>query len=149
MPRDFDRITRSSPDSSKDEQIAALEDDLQSEKDGRNNDRFLAALGFIILFDSLIFRDTSWVGSLVVLFFEILLILVLAKRLGVEEIATHILNAIDYTKKLREAVAGPKLDNEPASKPEPSAPAANTPSIDKTQDDGVMFPSPSDTERRC
>lgn len=77
---DFDQ-----EESKKDEQIAELQSELERCRDGRNEDRFMAGLIVLILFDVLAFSSMDgWGGPIAILVLEIFLIIPLAKRFGVD-----------------------------------------------------------------
>jgi hypothetical protein len=69
-----------------DQSAAALEQRLQKETDGRNEDRFYA-FGFgTILLDAAIFPHMPTVGIVCIFILEIVMLIGLAKRLGNEHV---------------------------------------------------------------
>lgn len=68
--------------------IAALEDRLSAEQDGRMEDRFIGLVVFFIFFDILALGQSPNVFlPVAVLILELVILLLLAKRMGSEEIA--------------------------------------------------------------
>lgn len=64
-----------------------ISDELEQIKDKRLEERFFAFLIIIILFDALIFHHIqSWGGALVIGILEIFLLIMLAKRSGIQEV---------------------------------------------------------------
>lgn len=59
-PDDFEIITETSKPTKADENIAALQSRLQSEVDGRREERFAWALALTIALDALILQHTPW-----------------------------------------------------------------------------------------
>lgn len=73
--------------SERDKQIETLQAKLSKEKDDRREERFIWSIAFIILFNVVAFTVIeSWSGPLVLLVFEFLILSVLAKKMGIEEI---------------------------------------------------------------
>lgn len=71
----------------KDAAKAALETQLQAEKDARSEERFVWIVVVTILVDVLWFRNSSNpVLPLVVLVLELVVLLVLARRMGIDDI---------------------------------------------------------------
>lgn len=76
------------PDSEKDEAKATLEKQLQEEKDRRVEERFVWIVICVILVDVLWFRNASNpVVPVIVLLLEAVILFILAKRMGIEEIS--------------------------------------------------------------
>jgi len=72
----------------KDEQIASLEESLVKEKDARSEERFLFVLAIVILIDLMIFPSMqTWGAPVAILVLQVLLVVPLARRCGVEEAA--------------------------------------------------------------
>lgn len=67
-----------------DESAAALEQRLQKETDGRQEDKFYSFAIGTVLFDAAIFPHQSWIGIICIFLLEIVLLIALAKRLGNE-----------------------------------------------------------------
>lgn len=73
----------------KDKQIQDLQNELAKEKDARDEERFFYIICLVILFNIAIFSGISnWAVPIVVGIFELIFIFFLAKRLGMEEVAT-------------------------------------------------------------
>lgn len=73
--------------STKDEQIAELESNLQSEKDARLEDRFMFIfLGFILIDIHIFIYLETWGGPIALLILELLFLVVMARRMGVDDI---------------------------------------------------------------
>jgi hypothetical protein len=69
-----------------DQAKAALESQLQAEKDGRMEERFMWIVIVVILIDVLWFRNApNAVVPIVVLLLESVILFVLAKRMGIDE----------------------------------------------------------------
>ncbi len=89
-------------DSPVSEAIAQLQNDLQAEKDGRLEDRFIGFVVFLVLFDILLLKDAeNMFLPVVVLILELIICLLLAKRMGSEEIARlidRLLHSVSRTK---------------------------------------------------
>ncbi|QQS10749.1 MAG: hypothetical protein IPK81_13980 [Rhodospirillales bacterium] len=100
MSGDLEQIT-TQEESARDTQVARLENDLQKEKDSRKSERFVWALVVIITVDLASLKDAGWAMCLVVLIFEFILVLVLGKVWGFDEIYTILQNAIDAANRLR------------------------------------------------
>ena len=90
---DLERVA-AAPESVKDGKIAALEDDLQNEKESRLQERFLWSLAVIILVDIIGFPNLGW-GSGVVFVLEIVFILVMGRMCSVNGVYTFLQNAMD------------------------------------------------------
>ena len=70
----------------KDEALQALQDELAALKDSRGEERFLWIVVCVILVDVLWFRDAeNAVVPVIVLLLEVLVLFILAKRMGIEE----------------------------------------------------------------
>lgn len=75
--------------SRKDDQIAELQDQLSYERDARKEDRFAFILGLILLLNVVFFSIMpSFGGPLALLILELLVLIPLARRMGMEEVAT-------------------------------------------------------------
>jgi hypothetical protein len=90
---DLERVA-ATPESVKDGKIAALENDLQYEKESRLQERFLWTLALMILIDFIGFPNLGWSFGAVFVF-EIVFLLVMARMCAVDGIYTFLQNAID------------------------------------------------------
>ena len=73
-----------------------LEQEDEAIADKRGEERFLWALACVILFNIIVFRDfDNWSGPLVVGLLELIFIVVLAKRSGVEYIGSMLARFIE------------------------------------------------------
>ena len=71
-----------------DKQIQELEDALEKAKDRIKEERFIWIIIFIILFDVVFFSNMeSFFGALVIFILELLILIPLARRMGMEELA--------------------------------------------------------------
>ena len=71
-----------------DKQIQELEDALEKTKDRIKEERFIWIIIFIILFDVVFFsKMESFFGALVIFILELLILIPLARRMGMEELA--------------------------------------------------------------
>lgn len=97
MEDELDQII-SQKATARDQQIAELENDVQSEKDGRQEDRFIALLLVVLAIDLYFFPDMkSWGGSVSILVIELFILVIAANRMGVDVIVTwldKLLNAV-------------------------------------------------------
>lgn len=74
----------------KDRDIERLQYELQSEKDGRKEERFVFILLLVIIFDTWTFSTfETWSAPLAIFLLQAIFLIVLAKRLGVDE--AHVL----------------------------------------------------------
>ena len=133
MSRDLDKIT-TPEESAKDRQIASLESQLQDEKDGRKGERFVFCLALVIAFDAAALKDISWLGWIAVLFMELLIVLVLGRMCGIDDVALHISNAGDAIRGLIDAIRGKAPSSDPSNaKPVPSSHEASISAAEKVQ----------------
>lgn len=73
----------------RDEQIEKLQEDLAEERDARREERFLFIFVCIIIFDIAFFTVMpSFGGPIALMILELLVLVPLARRMGMEEIAT-------------------------------------------------------------
>jgi hypothetical protein len=73
-----------------------LGDDIEKSLDNRGEERFVWIVVCIILFDCLVFMNMeNWTGPLVIGIIELVLIIALAKKLRVEEIAKLLTRFMD------------------------------------------------------
>ncbi len=84
--RNFDSLVSTEP-TKQDKQIEELQEHLEKERDGRNEDRFVFIVCLILLLDVVFFTVMpTFGGPLALLILEMLVLLPLAKRMGMEEI---------------------------------------------------------------
>jgi hypothetical protein len=86
------RGTDASPPLPVDESAAALEQQLQKETDGRQEDRFYSIAIGTVLIDMAVFQHLPWIGIICIFLLELVILLGLAKRLGSE----HVTILLDY-----------------------------------------------------
>lgn len=80
----------------KDEQISDLQEQLAYEKDARNEDRFAFIVAVVLLLDVVFFTAMpSFGGPLALLILELLVLIPLAKRMGMQEIAEILSRVLD------------------------------------------------------
>lgn len=80
--------------SKQEQQIQELQEDLTAEKDARKEDRFFFIIVVVILFDIVFFTlMPTFGGPLALLVLQLLILIPLARRMGMEEIA-GILNGV-------------------------------------------------------
>ena len=82
----FDALVKDEP-TKQDKQIERLQKLLTSEQDGRREDRFVGLVLLILLLDVVFFTVVSFGGALALLVLELLILVPLARRMGMEEIA--------------------------------------------------------------
>ena len=100
------------PESVKDAKIAALENDLQNERESRLQERFLWTLAVIILVDIIGFPNLGW-GSGAVFVLEIVFVLVMARMCAVNGVYTFLQNAIDLITRWQGKGRGHNADHPP------------------------------------
>ena len=89
----FRALVESEP-SNQDKQIEELQEQLAHERDARNEDRFVGLVCLVILLDVVFFAVMpTFGGPLALLVLELLILIPLARRMGMEEIA-QILNGV-------------------------------------------------------
>lgn len=82
----FDMLVSGEP-TQVDRQIQELEARLEKERDGRREDRFVGAVLLVLLLDVVFFSVTpTFGGPLALLVLELLILIPLARRMGMEEI---------------------------------------------------------------
>lgn len=88
MRDDYNAFEAASEDGMADSQVAALEQDLEKLKDSFREERFCWALAILILLDVIFFTriDGGWGAPITILFLEVILLLVLARKWGVEDL---------------------------------------------------------------
>jgi hypothetical protein len=83
-----------------DDQVAKLENDLQDAKDSRHTERFVWSFLTILLIDMIAFPHIAWGPALFLGFMELILLTILAKMSGIDEIYTILQNGIDAMKQM-------------------------------------------------
>ena len=112
---DLERVS-ATPETVKDAKVAALEGDLQNERDSRLQERFLWTLAVMILIDFLGFPNLGW-GSGVVAVFEIVFLLVMARMCAVNGVYTFLQNAVDLITRWQRRASGGDHDSMPPPSP--------------------------------
>jgi hypothetical protein len=76
------------------QQIQELQDDLAAERDARREDQFVFIMASVILFDIVFFTSMpTSAGPISIVVLQLLVLLPLARKMGMDEIAT-ILNGV-------------------------------------------------------
>ena len=84
----FDQLLTEEPEKH-DAQIKQLQDALARERDGRKEDRFIGIIILVILLDVVLFSVLpSFGGPLAIFILELFILLPVARRMGMHEIAT-------------------------------------------------------------
>jgi hypothetical protein len=87
--KNFSLLITTSPVTNQDEQIAALEKKLEESLDARREDRFVGIVLIVLLLDVVFFSVMpTFGGPLALLVLQLLILIPLARRMGMEEIAT-------------------------------------------------------------
>lgn len=82
--------------SKRDQQISELQDKLTHEEDARKEERFVFIVTAVLLLDIVFFTVMpSFGGPLALLILELLILIPLAKRMGMEEIARILSRVLD------------------------------------------------------
>lgn len=82
--------------SKQDRQIEELQEQLTKERDGRNEDRFVGIVCLVMLLDVVFFTVMpTFGGPIALLILELLILIPLAKRMGMQEIATMLGRVLD------------------------------------------------------
>jgi hypothetical protein len=102
---DLERVA-ATPESVKDGKIAALEDDLQAERDSRLQERFLWTLALMILIDFIGFPRLGWGSSGIIAVFEIVFLLVMARMCAVNGVYTFLQNPVDLITRWQRRTTG-------------------------------------------
>lgn len=136
------RIIIGSPDTAQADQIAKLTSDIQFEKDRRKHEEFCFVLAIIVLFDVIAFRDLSAFACSLVTVVELVLIVVVGRFCGVEDIEILLDKAFS---RLPGLWAGQKPTESSTTPEVVTPPAASTPSISDLRGDAEQPPQPSDT----
>lgn len=80
-----------------DEKIDQLEKQLEAEQDRRREDRFLALLIIMMLIDILLLdKSTNITVPVIVFILQIMFLLAVAKRMGIEQIAGLLDKVLDH-----------------------------------------------------
>lgn len=83
----FDVLVQEEP-SKQDQQIEELQEQLERERDGRNEDRFVGIVCLVLLLDVVFFSVMpTFGGPLALLVLELLILIPLARRMGMQEVA--------------------------------------------------------------
>lgn len=86
-PVRFDRLAEEGPATKTDDALAILEREHKAEKDARSEERFIWIVVCVILVDVLWFRGVSNPTlPLVVLILQLIVLLVLARRMGIDDV---------------------------------------------------------------
>ena len=82
--------------SKRDQQIADLQEEIQYQRDARAEDRFIFIVVGIILFDIVFFSVMpSFGGPIALLILQLLVLVALARRMGMGEVATILSRVLD------------------------------------------------------
>jgi hypothetical protein len=82
--------------SKQDRQIEELQQQLARERDGRNEDRFVGIVCLVMLLDVVFFTVMpTFGGPIALLILELLILIPLARRMGMQEIATLLGRVLD------------------------------------------------------
>lgn len=85
----------STRETTKDEQIAKIEGDLQSERDSRKQERFIWVFAIMIIFDAYFFRELSFTACIVMMVFELIFLIIIGQFWGVNEVYIVTRNVLD------------------------------------------------------
>lgn len=86
--KEFEQIMDKGPSGHSDESNTKLQQENQNLKDKLQEERILWIISMAIVFDSFVFSlMDNWGGPIAILILQLAVILVLAKRFGVEEIS--------------------------------------------------------------
>jgi hypothetical protein len=73
--------------SAKDEAIEALQRSLDAERDARKEERFILLVALVLVFDAFTFQQMqTWSGPLLIGFIQVLVIIALGRRWGIDYI---------------------------------------------------------------
>ena len=67
-----------------DEQIAQLQGELSAERDSRKEERFIWIIVSMFFFDCFLFSNVPWGAGLLLFLFEVTVLMIIAKWLGIE-----------------------------------------------------------------
>jgi hypothetical protein len=99
--------------SSKDSQIAKLENDLQEEKEERKAERFIWFLAILTAVDIMVFRELSVAGIFGIIIFEFILIIAFARFCGFHGMEGIIQNSIDLASMMtRKRLSSSKINDQ-------------------------------------
>lgn len=88
MADEFRKIKEDSEDSSESSQIASLERELERERDSRKEERFAYIVLAVIVLDIHVLDDMStWTAPVVIGVLQLVLLLGIARKMGVEDVA--------------------------------------------------------------
>ena len=91
-----DLLPENEPVSTYDEQIAQLERQLEHERDARREERFVFIVVCVVLLDVVFFSVMpSFGGPLALLVLQLLVLIPLARRMGMEEVARILSRVLD------------------------------------------------------
>lgn len=88
-PKGFDTLVAAEL-TTQDKVIAELQERLTQERDGRREDRFVGIVLLVLLLDVVFFTVVSFGGALALLVLQLLILVPLAQRMGMEEVAQTI-----------------------------------------------------------
>jgi predicted nucleic acid-binding Zn ribbon protein len=92
----FDALGLGEP-STQDEQVASLQEKLAHEKDARQQERFIFIVVVVLLLNVVFFSVLpTFGGPLALILLELLILIPLAKRMGMEEIAELLSRLLDH-----------------------------------------------------
>lgn len=92
----FEAVLTTERESKVDEQIFELQEHLERERDARKEDRFVFIVVVVLLLDIVFFSVmTTFGGPLALLVLELLILIPLARRMGMQEIAQILSSVID------------------------------------------------------
>jgi hypothetical protein len=95
-PKGFDTLAKDDV-SAQDSQVSELQKQLAHEKDARKEERFIFIVVSVLLFDVTFFAVMpTFGGPLALLIIELLILIPLAKRMGMEEIASLLSRILDH-----------------------------------------------------
>lgn len=115
---DLTKLARRSVDTAEADAIASLSNALEALRDARNEERFIWIVVTIVLFDAMIFaKIESWSGPIVIGLVQLILLVVAARRLGIQEVSQILAKFLDRAADITQAKAGTKADR--ASPPPP------------------------------
>ncbi|MDB5683459.1 MAG: hypothetical protein JWM75_1157 [Sphingomonas bacterium] len=118
---DLTKLARRSVDTAEADAIASLSNALEALRDARNEERFIWIVVTIVLFDAMIFaKIESWSGPIVIGLVQLILLVVAARRLGIQEVSQILAKFLDRAADITQAKAGTKADR--ASPPPPPRP---------------------------
>ena len=83
---DLEKLVGKDEESARDRQVSALEDEIQSLKNSRKEERFLFILAAVIALDFHVFHSSeSWGYPIAILVLELLFLIPVARMCGVDE----------------------------------------------------------------